>query len=219
MMDGQGARRGGKLYRSIAWSLAAVLLAAVGWGSSAQALGMAEYKIDGRCRAIVLSGDISGGEAQYFIPQMIAAADRCGTNVIVMQAMPGGSVTDAIAIGEVVRAREYVTAMLPNSVCASACGLIYLAGVQRYWRPNGKFVIHKPEIRSSRPFKSLAEEHQAYDDLKVRLIRYVSGMGANPDYIEAMYVVGGDNPGPKLRNLENVDLTRLGLVTMVGSPF
>ena len=217
-MDRQGARRR-KLRGAMAGWFAACLLAAVGGSGSARALGLSELKINGTCRAIALSGDISGGEAQYIIPRLIAAAERCGSNVIVMQSMPGGSVTDAIAIGEAVRSREYVTAMLPNSLCASACGLIYLAGVQRYWRPNGRFVIHRPEIRASRPFKSIAEEHQAYDELKIRLIRYVAGMGANPDYVEAMYIVGGDNPGPKLRNLENVDLTRLGLVTMVGSPF
>lgn len=218
-MGRQGVDFSRKLGRGLAWSLAVSLLASLGWVGQADALGLAEYNIDGRCRAIALNGDISGGEAQHFIPRMIAAAERCGSNVIVMRSMPGGSVTDAIAIGEMVRAREYVTALLPDSLCASACGLIYLAGVQRYWRANGRFVIHRPEIRASRPFKSIAEENQAYDELKVRLIRYVAGMGANPDYVEAMYIVGGDNPGPKLRNLENVDLTRLGLVTIVGSPF
>ena len=216
MSDGPRLRAQACRFYRVGWLFVVLICGVTG---RAQALGLSEWNVDGLCRGVVLNGDIARNEAPELIKRMIAMAERCGSRTIVMERMPGGSVNDAIAVGEAIRSREYITVMLPGSICASACGLIYLAGVQRYWRPNARFIIHRPEIRVTMPFKSIAEENQAYDELKIRLIRYVAAMGANPDYVEAMYVIGGDNPGPKERTLENVDLTRLGLVTQVGAPF
>jgi hypothetical protein len=177
------------------------------------ALDVADYRIDGRCQAVMLSGDIAREESAAAIRRIVDAAERCGTRIIVMSKMPGGSVIDAIYIGSIIRAREYVTAMLPDSVCASACGLIYVGGTQRFWRSGGRFVIHRPEIRAS--FKTPADELQAYENLRTRLAHYISTMGGNPDYVDAMYAV---RPGG-YEQLDERDLTRLGLVTAVGSPF
>ena len=178
------------------------------------ALDLKPLQVDGRCVGVQLDGDIRRGESSGMIKRIDAAMEYCATRNLFVGRMPGGSVNDAIAIGEAVRSREYVTVMQPTSICASACGLIYLGGVQRYWREKARFIIHRPDIRPATPFKSIGEENQAYDDLKLRLIRYVAALGGNPDYVEAMY-----SAGSKERTLENVDLTRLGLVTLVGAPF
>lgn len=197
-----------------------VILGGAVWLSSrAQAIDIREWQSGGLCKAIVLSGDIARNEAAKFIPHMTAAVDRCGARTIIAHRMPGGSVNDAIKIGEAIRAREYVTATLPDSVCASACGLIYLAGVQRYWNPGARFLIHRPEIRTATPFKSVAEEDQAYGDLKSRLVGYVAAMGGNPDYVDLMYAVSKDSPGPSLRALDRAEMMRLGLATQNGAPF
>lgn len=193
-----------------------MIAAAIGWSGPVRALEISELKLDGLCKGLILYGDIAYKEAPTFIERMVAAAERCGTRNLIVEKMPGGSVNDALAIGEAIRAREYVTAMLSNSICASACGLIYLGGVQRYWRQGARFVIHRPEIRVSPPFKSIAEADQAYDELKARLIRYVSSMGANPDYVDLMYIV---RPGGSERTLERLDMMRLGLFTHTGVPF
>lgn len=200
----------------IAWLAFTGVFAAIG---DARALDIRESQSGGLCRAIVLSGDIARDEAAAFIPRMVAAADQCGARTIVVHRMPGGSVNDAIRIGEAIRAGEYVTATLPDSVCASACGLIYLAGVQRYWNPGARFIIHRPEIRTATPFTSVAQEDQAYGDLKSRLVGYVAGMGGNPDYVDLMYAVSKDSPGPSLRALDRADMMRLGLATQSGAPF
>lgn len=178
------------------------------------ALDLKPLRMDNRCVGIQLDGDIRRGEAAGAIKRIDDAMDTCATRNLFVGKMPGGSVNDAIAIGEAIRSREYVTVMQPSSICASACGLIYLGGVQRYWRQNARFIIHRPDIRPATPFKSIGEENRAYDELKLRLIRYVATLGGNPDYVEAMY-----SAGSKERTLENVDLTRLGLVTLVGAPF
>lgn len=198
---------------SIIAALVGVAAMAVSNGPLA-ALDLKPLHLDGRCVGIQLDGDIRRGEAADVLKRIDAAMESCATRNLFVGRMPGGSVNDAIAIGEAVRFREYVTVMQPSSICASACGLIYLGGVQRYWRQNARFIIHRPDIRPATPFKSIGEENQAYDELKLRLIRYVAALGGNPDYVEAMY-----STGSKERTLENVDLTRLGLVTLVGTPF
>jgi hypothetical protein len=188
------------------------------WAGRAHAIDIRDMRLDGPCKAIILNGDIARNEALDFIKRMVAAAERCGTRIIIVQKMLGGSVNDALAIGEEIRSREYVTAMLSDSICASACGLIYLGGVQRYWREGARFIIHRPEIRVATPFKSITEADQAYDQLKVRLIRYVASMGASPDYVDLMYVEP-NRPGPSETTLERLDMMRLSLFTHTGVPF
>lgn len=191
----------------------AVCCAGIIYAAAAHALDVADYRVDGRCQAVALSGDIRRDEGKSAARRIVDAAERCGTSTIIMRAMPGGSVVDALDIGSTIRAREYVTVMLPDSVCASACGLVYVAGTQRFWRPGGRFIIHRPDIRRS--FKTPAEETQEYENLRTHLARYVSTMGGNPDYVDAMYAVRAG----EYEQLDERDLTRLGLVTAVGSPF
>jgi hypothetical protein len=188
-------------------------LAGIVPGTAAHALDLAEYRLDGRCQAVALTGEIRRGEGAAAAQRIVEAAERCGTGTLVVRQMPGGSVSDAVDIGTAIRAREYVTALLPDSVCASACGLIYVAGTRRFWRPGGRFVIHRPDIRAS--FQTAAEETREYERLRARLAQYVSSMGGNPDYVDAMYAV----PSGRVEQLDERDLTRLGLVTTVGSPF
>lgn len=210
-------RFAGIRYLRSAWVVCAGLMGIL-WVERAHAIDIRELRLDGPCKAVVLNGDIARNEAPNFIRRMVEAAERCGTRTIVVRSMPGGSVNDALAIGEAIRAREYVTAMLADSVCASACGLIYLGGVQRYWREGARFIIHRPEIRVATPFKSIAEADRAYDQLKLRLIRYVASMGASPDYVDLMYVEPA-RPGPSERTLERLDMMRLSLFTHTGAPF
>ncbi len=198
--------------------LSSLLICILTWATPVQALGLGEWKRDGLCRGIVLEGDIARDEAAGFVKRLIAAVERCGERTIVVLNMPGGSVADAIAIGEAIRSRDYVTVALPNSICASACGLIYLGGVQRYWAVGAQFIIHRPEIRSATPFKTVAESEHAYDALKSRLVDYVAAMGGNPDYVDLMYGVSRQGPGPDYRVLSGADMMRLGLATQGGMP-
>lgn len=166
--------------------VAVVILVAA--ADHADALEVGSLRLEGRCVGAELNGEIRHGEAVQALKRIEATATQCGTRTVIIGKMPGGSASDAIAIGEALRAREYVTAVLPNSDCYSACGLVYLGGVHRYWREGARFLIHRPQILTT--FKSVAEETEAYEQLRDRLIRYVANMGASPDYVDAMYAFG-----------------------------
>lgn len=193
-------------------AFAVLALAAVASGP-AEALDVMPWKAGGRCAGIVLSGEIRRSEATDAIRRIDAAAARCVTRILVIGKMPGGSVNDAVAIGAAIRAKGYVTAAVPLSQCYSACGLVFLGGTQRYWHEQALFVIHRPRIYET--FKDVATEIAAYEDLRGRLSRYVSGMGANADYVDAMYDVAPQDTRP----VNPAQLTAWGLFTTVGQPF
>lgn len=169
--------------------------------------------VGGRCVGIVLNGEIRRGEAPTAIQRLSDAAERCATRTVVIGKMPGGSVYDALAIGTALRAADYATVALAGSQCHSACGLVYLGGVHRYWQDRARFMIHRPVIYDS--FPSLTAEIAAYEDLKERLIRYATDMGGNPDYVEAMYAV----PSGQVAEVTSAQRTAWSLSTTGGLPF
>jgi hypothetical protein len=162
-----------------------MLLGATG-SRTAHALDLMPLRIND-CVGIELTGEIRLNEAAEVIKRIDAAVEKCGRRNLIVGDMPGGSVNDALAIGAAIRERGYVTAVHSSSKCYSACGLVFLGGVQRYWRPGARFIIHRPRIYGA--FPDAATETAAYEELRTRLIRYVSSMGANPDYVDAMYDV------------------------------
>lgn len=197
------------------WSRAAALLMGVLWAPAARALDITEMTSGGLCKGILLNGDIARDEARGFIARMVAAAERCGTRNIIVVKMPGGSVGDAMEIGLAIRSREYITAMLSDSTCASACGLVYLGGVERYWRDGARFIIHRPEIHSAAAIADRIETERAHEALKVWLARYVSDMGGNPDYVDAMYAVRAGG----IKTLDQRSMNAFNLFTTIGAPF
>ena len=54
----------------------------------------------------------------------------------------GGNVVEALAIGQAIRNAGLDTAILNQAVCASACALIWLAGINRYLAPEGLVGFH-----------------------------------------------------------------------------
>jgi hypothetical protein len=87
--------------------------------------------------AIDITGEIVSGEDVRFK----SIASTMPTGGIVFLESPGGNPFPAMAIGRLIRARglnTYITA----GTCASACGIIWLAGVQRGIGPTGRVGFH-----------------------------------------------------------------------------
>jgi hypothetical protein len=83
---------------------------------------------------IVLTGSIQEGDDAAF-----AAAVDSGVRMVVLGS-DGGRVTEAMAIGRLIRERHLDTAV-PSS-CVSACALIWAAGQRR--TVNGRLAMHCP---------------------------------------------------------------------------
>jgi hypothetical protein len=56
---------------------------------------------------------------------------------------PGGSVSDALAMGRLIRAKKFSTEVETGRYCASACPLVFAGGVKRIARANAAIGVHE----------------------------------------------------------------------------
>lgn len=85
---------------------------------------------------IVVTGKILPGDGDRFVS--FAIDDKA----IVALESPGGDVASAIMMGEHIRMKGYKTFVAPDSVCASACALVWLAGAVRGGTETSKIGFH-----------------------------------------------------------------------------
>ena len=86
---------------------------------------------------IFISGKIEKEDAKIF--EEIVVSSEADTVVL---NSPGGSVNSALEIGRVIRSRGMSTVITQNSYCASACGLIWIAGARRILTPGARVGFH-----------------------------------------------------------------------------
>jgi hypothetical protein len=82
---------------------------------------------------IWISGALEPGDGLKF-RELTSEVSRA----TVFLASPGGNVRAAKEIGTRVRLRRFDTVVPSNALCASACGLVWLAGVKRFIAPSAR---------------------------------------------------------------------------------
>ena len=85
---------------------------------------------------VSIKGDIVFGDDLKF-----RSIVRGMPKAVVFLESPGGNPIVAIAIGRIIRARSFDT-QITTGTCASACGLIWLAGKHRGIGPTGRVGFH-----------------------------------------------------------------------------
>ena len=86
------------------------------------------YQVENGVNIIAISGNIAPGDAAQFGALRPDPQRQTG----VLLASRGGAVTEALRIGEMIRANHFDTVVADDTICASACGLIWLAGTPRF---------------------------------------------------------------------------------------
>ena len=90
---------------------------------------------------VSLSGSIDRADSERFIQQ------TSGINrAVVVLDSSGGSVLEGLAIGRNIRDRGFFTAVPNNTLCASSCALIWLAGMQRFAEESSFIGFHAAYI-------------------------------------------------------------------------
>lgn len=87
--------------------------------------------------AIAIEGAILPGDGRKFL--QLTATTR---DAIIVLMSPGGSLVDAIDIGDRIYIRQYTTIVPDDRICASACALIWLAGALKVKDPRAKLGFH-----------------------------------------------------------------------------
>jgi len=120
----------------------------------------------------------------------------------------GGDVLEAEAIGRKIRASFIVTRVMPNKICASACVIVLVAGVQRIVGDGAHIGLHRPMFGSSY-FAGLSAQDAStkYDHLINGINSYFGEMRASPDLLHTMMTV----PSSSIKYLSDREIDALGV--------
>ena len=138
-----------KLLNKCASSSLAILLAFTGYASIEAAEITISKRSDDDQSIITISGEIVEGDDDKFL-----ALARKAPNSLVSLKSPGGLIEPAMEIGRMVWFNDMGT-FVTEGECASACGLIWLAGNPRAISTNGKVGFHAVYTE---PSKMMAKE-------------------------------------------------------------
>jgi len=96
---------------------------------------------EGGISIITVSGEITQGDNERF--QSLTRGMNKG---LVLLGSPGGTIVPALEIGRLIREARLSTAVPEGMLCASACGLIWLAGTERYAEDSSYIGFHAAYI-------------------------------------------------------------------------
>jgi len=91
-------------------------------------------------RVLQLSGTIDPGAAERFAAELTARGEYIDT---VGLDSPGGSVTDALIMGALIRKEGLFTRVASGGLCASSCPLVFAGGVERVASSAAAIGVHQ----------------------------------------------------------------------------
>jgi hypothetical protein len=153
---------------------------------------------------IIFSGQIMKGDAEkvkIFINELMPNPHK---HRFIIHS-PGGNVTEAMKIGELLR-KNYFSIYEPNGItCISACVLVIMGGTIR--EVNGRVGLHHPLFLNT-PItadtqKLLLEGEQA-------MVQYATRMNINPQIIRDMYTLKDES---KIKYLSRAEIIAYHLST------
>jgi hypothetical protein len=127
---------------------------------------------------------------------------------------PGGSVTDALAMGRLIREKRFATEVEAGKYRMSSCPLMFAGGVDRRAGENATIGVHQLTAMHSAANGLPRDEMSIAQDISARCQRYLGDMGVSLQvWVHAMET-------PKLFIFKTDELKSFNLVTAatVNSP-
>jgi hypothetical protein len=154
---------------------------------------------------LMATGTITPGISEAFTAEVSRRGDYIKTVVL---NSPGGSVADALAMGRLIRERNFATEVESGKYCASSCPLVFAGGVER--RVGDKAVIGVHQVAAVGPAGGLPrDEMNVAQNISARCQRYLGDMGVNLQvWVHAM-----ETPHDKLFVFKPDELKSLNLAT------
>lgn len=156
----------------------------------------------GRLMAI---GTIMPGTAKLFAAEVAKRGSYIKT--VVLQS-PGGSVTDALAMGRLIRKNKLATEVEGGRYCASACPLVFAGGVDRRADTNAAIGVHQVSALAGDGMSG-ADGMENAQEVSAQCQQYLRDMGVDLEvWIHAM-----ETPHEQLYYFRPDELLALKLVT------
>jgi hypothetical protein len=159
---------------------------------------------------LMATGTITPGISDTFAAEVSKRGDYVKTVVL---NSPGGSVSDALAMGRLIRERNFATEIEPGKYCASSCPLVFAGGVER--RVGDKAIIGVHQVAAVGSTNGLPrDEMNVAQNISAKCQRYLADMGVNLQvWVHAM-----ETPHEKLFVFKPDELKSLNLATAVPAP-
>ena len=163
-----------------------------------------------------LTGTFDVGSADRFAAEIEARGEYVET---VALDSPGGSVSDALAIGALLRERGYATSVAAGALCASSCPLVLAAGSTRHAHPDAAIGVHQVYARfaaGTLPSGIEAAGNAMSDAQRTTALitRHLDAMGVDP----ALWLHALETPPDRLYYLSPEELAAYRLVTETAEP-
>lgn len=158
-------------------------------------------------RIMIAEGAITPGDADRFEAALQNAAPR--PDVLALHS-PGGSVRDALRIGQAVRDGGLNTMMTADATCASACPLILFSGVERRVSRDAWVGMHQSYLVDV----SLVTTRQAVADIQFLqgdVLEHTKEMGIDP----AVHIHAFQTPPDSIYYLVEDELTDYAVATEI----
>ena len=159
---------------------------------------------------LMATGTITPGISEAFAAEIARRGDYVRTVVL---NSPGGSVADALAMGRLIRARNFATEIEAGQYCASSCPLVFAGGLER--RVGDKAIIGVHQVAAIGSAGALPrDEMNVAQNISARCQRYLADMGVNLQvWVHAM-----ETPHDKLFVFRPDELKSLNLATAAATP-
>jgi hypothetical protein len=151
-------------------------------------------------------GTITPGTSQNFAAELDKRGDYIKTVVL---NSPGGSVTDALAMGRLIREKKFATEIEAGKYCASSCPLVFAGGIERRAGEAAIIGVHQVAPISSAASGASRDEMSVAQAISARCQRYLGDMGVSlQTWVHAM-----ETPHDKLFVFKPDELKSLNMVT------
>ncbi|MDB5484384.1 MAG: hypothetical protein JWR29_288 [Tardiphaga sp.] len=155
---------------------------------------------------LMATGTITPGISAAFAAEVGKRADYIKTVVL---NSPGGSVSDALAMGRLIREKKFATEVEANKYCASSCPLMFMGGVERRAGDKAAIGVHQVFAMASADNSAPRDDMSAAQRISAKCQRYLGDMGINLQvWVHAM-----ETPKDRLFIFRPDELKSLNLVT------
>jgi hypothetical protein len=163
-----------------------------------------DLQADGKLRA---TGTIQPGTAKAFAAEVAKRGSYIKTVVL---HSPGGSVTDALEMGRLIRKKNFATEVEAGRYCASSCPLVFAGGVDRHAGEKATIGVH--QVSAMGPGGSSAGNMADAQRISAVCQKYLREMGVDLQvWTHAM-----ETPAQKLYAFKKDELLALKLATNIG---
>ncbi len=164
---------------------------------------------------LMATGTITPGISQSFAAEVGKRGDYVKTVVL---SSPGGSVTDALAMGRLIRERKFATEVESGKYCVSSCPLVFSGGVERRAGDTAAIGVHQVAAISSAANGAAngppRDEMSLAQNISARCQRYLGDMGVSLQvWVHAM-----ETPHDRLFVFRPDELKSLNMVTPSAAP-